>query len=75
MYQWQRTNRVLCVYGLLVSVSAFITVLVLFQIPSDPRNIIFRRPLFSALNCDTFAATFGPSLPSWETVLRMAMER
>jgi dTDP-4-dehydrorhamnose reductase len=34
-----------------------------------------RRPLFSALNCDNFAATFGLRLPPWEAALRMAMER
>jgi len=33
------------------------------------------RPLFSALNCDHFAATFGLRLPPWEAALRMAMER
>jgi dTDP-4-dehydrorhamnose reductase len=34
-----------------------------------------RRPLFSVLNCDKFAATFGLRLPPWEAALRMAMER
>jgi len=34
-----------------------------------------QRPLFSALNCDKFAATFGLRLPPWEVALRMAMER
>lgn len=34
-----------------------------------------RRPLFSALNCDHFAATFGLRLPAWEAGLRMAIER
>lgn len=34
-----------------------------------------RRPLFSALNCDKFAATFGLRLPPWEDALRLAMER
>ncbi len=34
-----------------------------------------QRPLFSALNCDKFAATFGLRLPPWEAALRMAMER
>ncbi len=33
------------------------------------------RPLFSALNCDRFASTFGLRLPDWKTALRMAMER
>jgi dTDP-4-dehydrorhamnose reductase len=33
-----------------------------------------QRPLFSALNCDLFARTFGLSLPPWEEALRMAME-
>ena len=34
-----------------------------------------RRPLFSALNCDHFAARFGLRLPAWEEGLRMAIER
>ncbi|OIO85641.1 MAG: dTDP-4-dehydrorhamnose reductase [Anaerolineae bacterium CG2_30_58_95] len=46
-----------------------------------------QRPLFSALNCDNFAATFtlhpagtsrvlrGLRLPPWEAAMRMAMER
>jgi len=34
-----------------------------------------QRPLFSALNCDKFATTFGLRLPPWEAALRMAMER
>ena len=40
-----------------------------------------RRPLFSALNCDHFAAFFtlrvlrGLSLPPWKAALRMEMER
>lgn len=33
-----------------------------------------QRPLFSALNCDKFAHTFGLCLPGWEDALRMAME-
>jgi len=33
-----------------------------------------RRPLFSALNCDKFAATFGLRLSAWEAALRMAMD-
>ena len=33
------------------------------------------RPLFSALNCDRFTSTFGLRLPSWESTLRMAMDR
>ena len=32
------------------------------------------RPLFSALNCDKFANTFGLRLPPWEEALRMALE-
>ncbi|MEJ2710437.1 MAG: dTDP-4-dehydrorhamnose reductase [Anaerolineales bacterium] len=32
------------------------------------------RPLFSALNCDKFASTFGLRLPPWEQALRMALE-
>ncbi|MFH1907966.1 MAG: dTDP-4-dehydrorhamnose reductase [Chloroflexota bacterium] len=34
-----------------------------------------RRPLFSALTCDKFVATFGLRLPPWEAALQMAMER
>ncbi len=41
MFRWQRSHLVLSVYGLLVSISAFITVLILFQVPSDPKNIVF----------------------------------
>jgi dTDP-4-dehydrorhamnose reductase len=33
-----------------------------------------QRPLFSALNCDRFARTFGLRLPGWEDALRMAMD-
>jgi dTDP-4-dehydrorhamnose reductase len=33
------------------------------------------RPLFSALDCDHFATTFGLCLPPWEAALRMAMDR
>ena len=33
------------------------------------------RPLFSALNCDRFASTFGLRLPAWESALRIAMDR
>ena len=33
------------------------------------------RPLFSALNCDRFASTFGLRLPGWESALRIAMDR
>jgi dTDP-4-dehydrorhamnose reductase len=33
------------------------------------------RPLYSALNCDKFAETFGLRLPPWKAALRMAMER
>jgi dTDP-4-dehydrorhamnose reductase len=32
------------------------------------------RPLFSALNCAKFANTFGFSLPSWQSALRMALQ-
>lgn len=32
-----------------------------------------QRPLFSALNCDLFATTFGLRLPDWESSLRLAM--
>jgi dTDP-4-dehydrorhamnose reductase len=31
------------------------------------------RPLFSALDCAKFKATFGLSLPSWQTALRLVM--
>jgi dTDP-4-dehydrorhamnose reductase len=31
------------------------------------------RPLYSALNCDRFAAEFGLRLPTWETALRLAI--
>jgi dTDP-4-dehydrorhamnose reductase len=33
-----------------------------------------QRPLFSALNCDLFASTFGLHLPAWEAALRLAMQ-
>jgi dTDP-4-dehydrorhamnose reductase len=33
-----------------------------------------RRPLYSALNCDRFRATFNISLPDWREALRLAME-
>jgi dTDP-4-dehydrorhamnose reductase len=33
-----------------------------------------QRPLFSALDCDHFTATFGLRLPAWESALRIAME-
>lgn len=33
-----------------------------------------RRPLFSALNCDKFAETFGLKLPAWKDALRLAMQ-
>jgi dTDP-4-dehydrorhamnose reductase len=32
------------------------------------------RPIFSALDCTKFKATFGLSLPSWQTALRLVME-
>jgi dTDP-4-dehydrorhamnose reductase len=32
-----------------------------------------RRPLFSALNCDCFADTFGLRLPAWKKALSLAM--
>lgn len=32
------------------------------------------RPLFSALNCDKFANTFGLRLPAWELALHLAMD-
>ncbi len=41
MFRWQRFHLIFAVYGLLASVSAFITVWALFLIPSDPRNSIF----------------------------------
>ena len=33
-----------------------------------------RRPSYSALNCDSFADTFGLRLPDWEIALSMALE-
>ena len=33
-----------------------------------------RRPLFSALNCDTFSQTFHLHLPDWKAALKLAME-
>lgn len=33
-----------------------------------------QRPLYSALNCDRFTATFGLRLPPWEPTLRLAMQ-
>ena len=33
-----------------------------------------QRPLFSALDCQKFARTFGLGLPPWEEALRLAME-
>ena len=41
MFRWRQFHLVLAVYGLLVSASAFITALILFLTPSDPRNIVF----------------------------------
>ena len=41
MFRWQRFHLVFAIYGLLVSISAFITAYALFLIPSDPRNSIF----------------------------------
>ena len=41
MFRWQRFHLVFAVYGLLVSISAFITAYTLFLIPADPRNILF----------------------------------
>jgi hypothetical protein len=41
MFRWQRVHLVFAVYGLLISISAFVTVYALFSIPSDPRNNIF----------------------------------
>jgi len=32
-----------------------------------------KRPLYSPLNCDLFAGTFGMRLPGWEDALRLAM--
>ena len=32
------------------------------------------RPLFSALDCSRFAATFGLQLPPWEESLKLAMD-
>lgn len=33
-----------------------------------------QRPLFTALNCELFAATFGIRMPAWDNSLQMAME-
>ncbi|MCS6906684.1 MAG: dTDP-4-dehydrorhamnose reductase [Anaerolineales bacterium] len=33
-----------------------------------------RRPLFSALNCDRFVATFGLRLPPWQEALKLALD-
>ena len=33
-----------------------------------------QRPLFSALDCTHFLATFGLQLPDWKAALRLAME-
>ncbi|MEA3439602.1 MAG: dTDP-4-dehydrorhamnose reductase [Chloroflexota bacterium] len=33
-----------------------------------------RRPLFSALDCERFASTFGLRLPDWQPSLQLAME-
>ena len=41
MFRWQRFHLVFAIYGLLVSISAFITAYALFLIPADPRNTIF----------------------------------
>ena len=41
MFRWQRFHLVFAIYGLLVSISAFITAYALFLIPADPRNSIF----------------------------------
>lgn len=32
-----------------------------------------QRPLFSALNCERFVATFGLRLPAWQDALRLAL--
>jgi len=41
MFRWQKFHLVFAIYGLLVSVSAFVTGCALFLIPSDPKNHIF----------------------------------
>lgn len=33
-----------------------------------------KRPLFTPLNCDLFASTFGLRLPAWQLALQLAME-
>ena len=33
-----------------------------------------QRPLFSALDCTLFLATFGLQLPDWESALRLALK-
>ena len=49
MYKWPRSSRVLAVYGSLISISAFIAALVMFQIPSDPENRAFLGLSFQRL--------------------------
>jgi dTDP-4-dehydrorhamnose reductase len=34
-----------------------------------------QRPLFSALNCETFSKTFGLNMPVWQDALRMAINQ
>lgn len=41
MFRWQRFHLVFAMYGLLVSVSAFIAAYKLYLLPSDPINILF----------------------------------
>ncbi|MBI5943880.1 MAG: hypothetical protein HY864_05885 [Chloroflexi bacterium] len=41
MFSWQRKNLILAVYGLLVSIGAFIAAVFIFLIPSDPGNNFF----------------------------------
>ena len=41
MLRWKNKSFTLAVYGLLISVGAFVTAWVVYQVPSDPKNNIF----------------------------------
>ena len=41
MLRWKNKSLTLAVYGLLISVGAFVTAWVVYQVPSDPKNNIF----------------------------------
>ncbi|MBI5965089.1 MAG: hypothetical protein HY863_16535 [Chloroflexi bacterium] len=68
MFRWQRIHLVLAVYGLLVSIGAFITALAIGVIPSDPGNGVFLGfslqrlvliiiPLMAGITAAVFAIT------------------